>query len=262
MTNEIVYVVGDKFAEFGKNEQVVTIGDLERQIEAGSDGLMSAGDCAFVAGQGLQPERVTRVREALSAMGYAHCAESLRLDMAADEAMTHKRSPQNIMITVPRQVGEKRFAATIQLNDLCGEMADHMTGQHIQGVVLIEAARQMFLAVVGKFLLDPARSADHYFVVNRLSVDYLNFAFPLPLDIDFTVTDQGVDGAGNLSIQAHIEIWQAGTKVSDVTARFAIYRRSMMRMVESIKAKDVLDRSDKLLAAKEAAATTDRHVVG
>lgn len=256
MTNEIVYVVGDKFAEFGKNEGVVTIGELERRIAAGGEGLMLGGDSVLVAGQGLQPERVARVREALSATGYPHCVDSLRLDVVADETMTHKLSPQNIMITVPRQVGDKMFTAKIQLNDLCAEMADHMTGQHIQGVVLIEAARQMFLAVVGKFLLDPARAADYYFVVNRLSVEYLNFAFPLPLDITFTTTDRGIDAAGNVSIEAHIEISQMGAKVSDVTARFAIYRHAMMRMVESMKAKDVLDRSAKLLAAEEPVATT------
>ncbi len=256
MTDEIVYVVGDKFAEFGNNERVVTIGELERRMATGGDGLMFEGDPIFVAGQGLQPERVARIQDELSARGHGRCVGLLWLDVPADQAMTHKRSPHNIMITVPRQVGEKKFAATIQLNDLCAEMADHMTGQHIQGVVLIEAARQMFLAVAGKFLLDPARGADWYFVVNRLSVDYLNFAFPLPLDIGFTVTDRRVDGAGNTSLEAHIEISQAGAKVSDVTVRFTIYRRSMMRMVESMNARDVLDRSDKLLAAEEAAAAS------
>jgi hypothetical protein len=256
MTDEIVYVVGDKFEDFGKNERVVTIGELERQIADGSDENMFSDNRVFVAGQGLQPERVASMREAITAAGYPHRADSLRLDELADQSITHKQSSQNTMITAPRQVNDRQFVAKIQLNDLCAEMADHMTGQHIQGIVLVEAARQMFLAVVSSFLLDPKRGSSYYFVVNRLDVSYLNFAFPLPLDINFNLIERGVDSAGNLSIEAQIEIVQACEKVCEVTARFAIYRSAMMKMIEGMRANDTLNRCDKQQQTQNAVATT------
>lgn len=46
------------------------------------------------------------------------------------------------------------FESHLMLNDRCAEMSDHVTGQHLQGMILIEAARQMTLAVTEMYFID------------------------------------------------------------------------------------------------------------
>ena len=66
-------------------------------------------------------------------------------------------------------------------------MSDHQTGEHVQGAVLIEAARQMFMACATTYELSPEASAkigDMQFALNEMRVVFHNFVFPIETRIE------------------------------------------------------------------------------
>ncbi|MDP1217553.1 AfsA-related hotdog domain-containing protein, partial [Klebsiella pneumoniae] len=77
----------------------------------------------------------------------------------------HKRKKANILITSPEKRDEDNYCARLILQDASELLCDHQTGQHIQGMVLIEAARQTIIATSEKFLLAEAgvAMAEKYF---------------------------------------------------------------------------------------------------
>lgn len=238
----IVYIVGDKFAEFARNSGVLTLENFEKTLESASQEIHH--NTIFVAGQGLQDHRVATLEKKIANLGLSN--HILFLAQPVERAtnwMTHKERLENIMISSPIKISECEFHAKIILDDLCAEMSDHMTGQHIQGVVLLEAARQMFLAVTSIFFLKPEKRSQYYFALNSFSVDFVNFAFALEIEIRYHIRNMSDDGNGNISFAVDMELYQAGTKTTDIKVSFAAYKGIYMRLVESSKAKEALERA-------------------
>ncbi|MBB4868223.1 acyl-CoA thioesterase FadM [Pseudomonas nitritireducens] len=101
-------------------------------------------------------------------------------------------------------------------------MLDHLTGQHVQGMVLLEACRQMFLAVTEQFHLDDYESPKRYFVLNEMNVRYTAFAFPLPAQIRYRVLDKQRPRPDRVDIHAEMEVWQGEQPVTGVTVKFTV----------------------------------------
>lgn len=100
---------------------------------------------------------------------------------------------------------------------------DHLTGQHIQGMVLTEACRQMFLAVTEQFCLDGYPAAKRYFVINSMHIRYQAFAFPLPAEIRYRLLSQEQPRADRVSIHADIDIWQGNEVTASMEVKFTVF---------------------------------------
>jgi len=68
----------------------------------------------------------------------------------------------------------------VPVHGLTNYHSDHRTGQHVQGLLLIEAARQMMLSVSESYLPGENTGARYYVVLNSVNTGYLQFALPLP----------------------------------------------------------------------------------
>lgn len=66
-------------------------------------------------------------------------------------------------------------------------MGDHQTGQHVQGMIVIEAFRQSFLAVTESFF--PLESKSTYFVINVMNTTFMSFLFPLPAHVNYRILE-------------------------------------------------------------------------
>ncbi|MFC7617738.1 AfsA-related hotdog domain-containing protein [Actinokineospora soli] len=84
--------------------------------------------------------------------------------MAAD--LVHKRSPENVMLADARRRGPLRLAARLCLSDMNEMILDHVTGQHVAGMVLIEAARQLMQLTNHEFVVN---DDTHSFVLCTLA---------------------------------------------------------------------------------------------
>ncbi|MBD2810814.1 hypothetical protein ID853_07945 [Xenorhabdus sp. Vera] len=72
--------------------------------------------------------------------------------------ITHKHKRKNVLISKTIKTGDTSYQCHLLIDDDCAEMADHVTGQHIQGMVLLEACRQMINSVSERFLIKTGRN--------------------------------------------------------------------------------------------------------
>jgi hypothetical protein len=129
-------------------------------------------------------------------------------------------------------------------------MSDHTTGCHLQGMLLIEAARQSFLAVTEWFLLDANQK--YYFVINRLDVTYHRFAFPVGTEIDIALRNVDSSRGDRVAAEATIRFLQHGECVAEVQVAYTAILEDRLLQREAQMAQGALLQS--LSAPKDGAA--------
>lgn len=240
-----VFVVGNKFREFGANEGVLTIGELEDLVKRGELGSLPA-DLMLVAGQGLREADVLRLREIsqrVKTQGSPVCAHPLLgRPVRAGRLLTHKYQLQNSIISSPDKLDDDLYEAALLLDERSELMGDHQTGQHIQGMVLVEAARQMFLAVTEQYFVgyeDPNR---YYFVINGLDVSFTGFVFPVEASLRYEILEKKIDNRARMFFKTEVSIMQAGKCVTKVRFDFTAFLAEKIELKEKEQAIAVLDK--------------------
>lgn len=143
-SDDIFYVVGDVYEVFTYHQKVLLFREVIDHIWNGKD----YKNKTFILGQGLSYFERKKL-ESLSKKRKIRNIVNQGLKLASNP-VTHKHKTSNIMISDPQKIAKDRFNAHLMVDAQCAEMSDHITGRHIQGMVLIEAARQMMLACAEK----------------------------------------------------------------------------------------------------------------
>ncbi len=214
---EVIIVIPQTFKKFSENPNMMSYDrllSLLHRHDTPADELVGR---RLIAGQGLDDMQVDHAWYVGTSRGlineFAHW-RAARKERYADRALCHKHRPENILISVPEQQVDGAYTADLLLHERNELMLDHLTGQHIQGMVLTEACRQMFLAVTERYCLDDHPAVKHYFVINSMNARYQAFAFPLPAQIQYRVIDQQQPKPERISIHADMDVLQAGQVVA------------------------------------------------
>ena len=236
----ILFVVGNKFREFADNDGVVTIGELEAQLhKRGLDYL--SPDVRLVPGQGLREADMQRVRAKLHDIRSMSGGPEIEgRPVRAGRLLTHKYELQNSIISAPRRLGDDQFEATLLLDERSELMSDHQTGQHIQGMVLVEAARQMFLAVSEEYFIGYEDHTRYYFVINSMNVVFSAFVFPLDATLHYSILDKRVDNRARMSFHVNIDVMQAGRCATRISYEFIAFHAERIEAKEREQAIAVL----------------------
>lgn len=225
-------VVGDRFSQFGALEGAITVS----RIAAMLDGQAPASQIPnrLLIGQGVSDSWREYLRNRAAARGLPiEFVEVPGLGMRTGRNFAHKHRRHNILITDPHQVALQRYHCHLVVDDECELMSDHTTGCHLQGMLLIEAARQSFLAVTEWFLIDGTQK--HYFVINRLDITYHRFAFPVSTEIDITLADLDRSRADRIAANAVIRFLQHGECVAEVKVSYtAILEQRLLQREEEM----------------------------
>jgi hypothetical protein len=187
----VVLIVGNKFVEFSnKNEMVMTIDEFKQALFSRS----ISGDLRVIIGQGVELNDLMTTEHLI--LSYQKLGYSVKIEEAekvhdqidhSHQRSVHKHGRQNVLISKPERVTDTLYTAWLSIQDENELLLDHMTGQHIQGMVLTESARQMMLSVTENFYLEKEERGNRYFVLNRVNSEYINFTFPLDVRIDFVI---------------------------------------------------------------------------
>lgn len=228
-------IVGDRFEQFAGNQQVLTISAAETLLAQNQ----VDHNVRLLLGQGVSSSRL----ESLISLAEGEKKRSLLAFNRPEKAgrgHAHKHDPSNSMVSMPRRVGPSSFLLDVWLDDECAELSDHMTGQHIQGMVLLEATRQAFLAVTEEFYLkdDPASS---YFVINQMDSEYLQFVFPLPISILYEVEEHEPGKRNSHRFQVRMSVIQNEKICCVVKTRFSTYHDSFISAKEERMAVTALE---------------------
>lgn len=183
---------------------------------------------SYILGQGLSLKEYQQVLsvceeqniELFDAVNYSNCASL---------AATHKHNQENILITKPQKLKENIFACELivfQNNEL---IIDHQTGLHIQGMLLIEAIRQMFIAVVEEYFPQENKS---YVVFNDLKVEFQHFVFPFKVEIKQKIIKIKTKKKGAVFYESKFEVFQLGKPVLLAYANYSVYDKKYMEKKE------------------------------
>ena len=217
---KIVYVIGDRFSSFTGIEGAVHYSDW-CIIRTGP--LLR--EALYIPGQGLTTEQAFAVLETALIVA---SQEGWKLDwptlQLASRQRTHKSRPENVIITEPVMTAEKIFESSLVLQRDNELLLDHTTGFHIQGMVFLEATRQVATAVVDIIYYN----SDKYYVMHDIHADYLSFAFPIETKIILQLHELGVNDEGNESFAVHLDFIQNGRKVVTTAGSFTAIERSLM----------------------------------
>jgi hypothetical protein len=238
----VLHVVGDGFNGFiDANPDVVAVSELHRRLAEG--GVLN--DTTLVIGQGVASEQLVDLRHALGQPANAGIALDVdERQFAIDPRITHKHKEHNVLVSVSECVeAEKVYESLLRIDDRCAEMSDHVTGQHVQGTVLMEAARQMFIAVTEQHFTG-SRTAGNYFVINTFEVTFLSFAFPLRTSVRYTIVEHRSDPRGTDFFEALVAFQQNDKMVATVKVSFTVYPQQFIANQEARRARQALRRVD------------------
>jgi hypothetical protein len=249
MSPDVLHVVGERFEGFAReNPEVITLPALERMLQSEAP----PANVTIIAGQGISDERLRQLRERIESLPprmRVTLAEDAGTQARAGARLTHKGLEHNIMISAPEQVVEgERYVSSLMLDDRCAEMSDHVTGQHIQGMVLIEAARQMFLAVAERYFLPASPDRSSYFVINQIDATYHAFGFPLGMEVHYESVSRKEGKGGSLTCEAKVLFIQGGELLTEVRVRYAVYDAAFLNSREATKARQALTRATPLMS--------------
>lgn len=166
----------------------------------------------------------------------------------ASRMQTHKHHIQNVIISHPVRQDENNFEAALLLDERSELMNDHQTGQHIQGMILIEAARQMFLAVSEEYFIDTHELKPYYFVINQIAVKFTGFVFPVAVALCYRINSKDVFRPSRMHFDVTVSFMQGGVCVTEVSFQFTAFYAEKIKEKEHAQATQILS----LLAAESA----------
>ncbi|WP_024871221.1 AfsA-related hotdog domain-containing protein [Tolumonas lignilytica] len=173
---KITYVVGEMFSNCDQLDNFMCFKNWyqlhsEKHIE----------DVVFLPGQGLTLPQ----RNLITATCKKDYARILINDLPmARKSLSHKQNHINTLITEPVKVNDNVYISDLIIQHNNELTLDHTTGIHIQGMIFLEATRQMASAVTELYMAKEKQS----FAINNIYADYMSFAFPVETKISLTIS--------------------------------------------------------------------------
>lgn len=236
-------VVGDRFENFAQLDQCICFSEL--QVMLATDELINKIESGnrYYPGQGILAEQIHTFIESIEAKGISGYFDAWYYASAhfkAGKKLTHKHKAANGLVTDPKRLYSNTFELDISVDGNNEIISDHESGFHLQGMLLIETARQSILAVTNKFFLPEVAPHHRYFVFQHFSIDFLSFAFPVDAKIVYKIIDSDTTKPLRSSFTARIEIHQGNVVVSSVNTTYSVYQKHVIERKEHYMAKKCL----------------------
>lgn len=225
MTQKL-YVIGDKFFKCQVAPNVISQTMLEQKVHAKD---IDSSSCVVSFGQGISADRLLKLLDFVESH-HLQTQYQFSLDCLnkkANHLLTHKQYSKNILISDPEKNNENCFTSFLILDEACSEISDHTHGEHLSGMVLIEAARQMTIAVVEKFYLS-SRTFQLEFVTHSVETQFTQFVFPFQVYLDCTVNSMK-GFLNNLRLSMSISISQNNTSCATVNYVFSVLDAAFLK---------------------------------
>lgn len=175
-----VLLVGQKFAAFSDGVSVFSLPGLLRCLERADPPISEV-----VVGQGVGPSALEGLRMALLDLGGARPALREHVSQRVPHQQVHKRRPENVLISRPLPTGPHTHAAQLIVDDGADDIADHVTGIHVPGMCIVEAARQACLAVNHAVAEESGfEAAGSAYTLNTLEVSFGKFIYPSEVRVE------------------------------------------------------------------------------
>ncbi|MFI1863987.1 AfsA-related hotdog domain-containing protein [Streptomyces jumonjinensis] len=255
-----LFLVGDVFAEFAHHEGVFTVSQLARLIKDGAF-PEEPGEVRVTLGQGVSVFDVQFIRDTLARRGLAELVviDDQALHTRAGREIAHKHRLENVLISQPRPAGADRFEADLLVDAGNEVMSDHLTGQHMQGMLTTEAARQMFIAVAEQHYLPSEAVGGSYFVIDSFATRYRSFLFPLPAVVRCHVLAHRSPHRTRTTFHCELSVDQGGSETAGIEVRFTAFDTQVSHAKEARAAQRSLQEGAALATAAARPLRTEVH---
>jgi len=240
MFNKIIGVVGDIFKNVSDGENIFTFSHIIKMIENGE--LMPS--TLFIE-QGVSEENVldlkNRIRKfcLLNEVTMYSYFDSFQ---RCPNDLTHKEKAFNTLISEPIKQADSTYQSVLMIDERCAELSDHVTGQHIQGMLLMEAARQMTLATLEKYFVHSHKNKMVSYVMNEFQSLFYNYALPVSTILRLKIINIKCKGSSNnRTFTLSISIDQNNKKITDVFRSVSTYDARFIKHQEKFALKNYID---------------------
>lgn len=242
MLEKTLLVVSDKFNNFTTRKDVITKSDLYGLLASKNIVLAQQNKTRLIPGQGFSEEDIKYILHLSKTSKNASFFDfSLwhEIPKRASPSITHKHHSENTLISEPKKISENEFSMHILIDENCEMMRDHQTGLHVQGMLLLEASRQGYLAIFEKFLSE--NQYKKYFIFNNLHIDYNRFTFPIPAELLVSIREADLSNAKKQHAIMDMTIVQCGNTSASCSLDMSIMASQRVSLMEEKLATQSLD---------------------
>lgn len=236
------YIIGNRFVNFSDNKIVLTVDQFFHMAKLVQYKNQFFG-YRLRAGQGLtdqDDQAIVRFIKENKLEDKFVCGHSLFPSLRASKDITHKHQDKNTVISNPIKLSEECYESYLMVDENCAEVSDHLTGQHIQGAVLMEAARQMTLAVTEKFFIEDDYRNQVSFISNSVQTNFHHYVFPLEIKIRYEIKKRRGFVKQNSQFVVLVTFLQNDNPVSEVTYDFSVLNKAYIYKKEQEAAQSVI----------------------
>jgi hypothetical protein len=228
-------VIGDRFIGFAQDSNIVTVSEARKYL-ARFRQQQDRSRLTVRFGQGISDYEYELLVEDVERLGLRG---EVVLEWApvtlASRREAHKHSENNVLIADLHE-SDGRYQATLRVHNDNELLLDHQTGMHVQGMVVAEAARQMFLATGERYLAPSPHGHEYYYVIEKMATTYENFLFPLSSTIILRVRSLRPYDTSRISVRCDIEFMQAGRRCALVEVAFTAFAPTVIGSKERRRA--------------------------
>ncbi|WP_274911367.1 AfsA-related hotdog domain-containing protein [Streptomyces sp. WZ-12] len=230
-------VVGDRFADFAHAVGATTFSAFVHALDSG-DFDSPREELTVHTGQGIGAYELGYLREAATRRGLATL---IRLaDQPAEPVgrqHVHKARADNVLVAGLAQTGEADFEAELRLHDHNELLVDVQDRVHVQGMVAIEASRQMFLAVTEGHILSRWPQQRYYIVINDMNTKFENFLFPVRARLRLHIDSIDLSDPGKVPLRVTVTVEQAGRSAATTAVDMIAFAPGVVDAKELRRAK-------------------------
>ncbi|WP_035799008.1 AfsA-related hotdog domain-containing protein [Kitasatospora mediocidica] len=249
-TPQTLWVVGESFSRATVHPHLVTARQLREQLAAGPFPPDHAP--IVIPGLGIDEHTWAELREAVTKAG-ARLADGPHRDTPRPVARHRvlKHAQDNVLIG-DAHAADGRFRARLSVANDTEMIRDHTADQqHVPGMLLIEACTQLVTWAVGELVGTPAGQGPRYAVMHGLDLDFAKFVFPLPTDLDGTLTATGPPEEQRVPLEGVVTVRQAGRICSTCRVRLHAFDPTHIFAIEHAQAIRTLERAGSPASAEQ-----------
>ncbi|MFZ6752916.1 AfsA-related hotdog domain-containing protein [Undibacterium sp. Dicai25W] len=230
-------IVGNKFIGVSNGNSVKTVDQFLASLKLQNidPALLSDG---ISIEQGVSHTQAIRIKEAIDNVGLFKApilTSYFDQYQRCNGVLTHKLKAENTLISDPGKIDEDIFHSILMIDDECAELSDHVTGKHLQFMVLIEAGRQMANAVTQKFYSNDSK----IYMAENMNISFESFAYPFAVDINFLMLDKKIRASGDGKLTSQIQFFQSGKRVAEIVISFTVMDKKFVSTLESMALKGI-----------------------
>lgn len=245
-----VLLVADRFAAMIDRPDVIGVSAFLDDVRSGRHDA-AAEPCRLVVGQGLGRQGRAAIAREVDLRGLSDRFTLSGRDFdAVPHRLVHKERPENVLLADVQRLGPDRFQACLTIGEYNELILDHVSGCHISGMVMKEAARQMILAVTESFYVTDREGPPRKYLLRSWSTEFALFLFPVAATVVYTVDRLDVRRPGRLSFAVQVEIMQQDRCAARCAIEFLTCDGAIFTGIERRQADRVIDT---VLQAPEAA---------